>query len=129
MLAGLSGTTKRTPRALRRPRGFCYWGRNDRRGRPFAANLAQAGRIAQTASYGSHGGNDRDGPWAADGYRPGSAGRAHCAARARPKNRKQIEIPDMYPLLPVEWMVGAVEFVCYFFTVLVALFGCLMVRP
>ncbi len=35
----------------------------------------------------------------------------------------------MYPLLPVEWMVGAVEFVCYFFTLLVAVLGCLLVRP
>lgn len=35
----------------------------------------------------------------------------------------------MYPILPIELLVGAIELVCYFFTMLAAVAGCLLVRP
>jgi hypothetical protein len=34
----------------------------------------------------------------------------------------------MSPLLPIESMVGTIQFVCYFFTVLAAAFGFMLVR-
>jgi hypothetical protein len=34
----------------------------------------------------------------------------------------------MYPVMPSELMVEAIEFVCYFFTVLAALVGCVLAR-
>ena len=34
----------------------------------------------------------------------------------------------MYPALPSELMVEAIQFMCYFFTVLAALVGCALVR-
>jgi hypothetical protein len=35
----------------------------------------------------------------------------------------------MYPILPTELLLGAIELVCYFFTMLAAVVGCLLVRP
>jgi hypothetical protein len=35
----------------------------------------------------------------------------------------------MSPVLPTELLVGAIELVCFFFTLLAAAFGCLLVRP
>ena len=34
----------------------------------------------------------------------------------------------MYPVMPTELLVGAIELVCYFFTMLAAVLGCLLVR-
>jgi hypothetical protein len=34
----------------------------------------------------------------------------------------------MVPILPTEWMVGSIQFMCYFFTVLTAVFGMLLTR-
>jgi hypothetical protein len=34
----------------------------------------------------------------------------------------------MYPVLPIESMVGAIQFMCYFFTVLAALCGVMLAR-
>ncbi len=34
----------------------------------------------------------------------------------------------MYPVLPSELMVEAIQTMCYFFTVLAALVGCVLVR-
>ncbi len=34
----------------------------------------------------------------------------------------------MYPVLPMESMVAAIEFICYFFTALAAVVGCLLIR-
>ena len=34
----------------------------------------------------------------------------------------------MYPVLPMEWMVDAIHFMCYFITVLTAVFGLMLVR-
>jgi hypothetical protein len=34
----------------------------------------------------------------------------------------------MYPVLPVEPVLGALQFICYFFTVLAVLFGLVLVR-
>ena len=35
----------------------------------------------------------------------------------------------MYPVLPTELLLGAIELVCCFFTMLAAVVGCLLVRP
>ncbi len=34
----------------------------------------------------------------------------------------------MSPVLPIESMLGAIEFVCYFFTILAAVFGFIQLR-
>lgn len=34
----------------------------------------------------------------------------------------------MYPVLPIELVMAAIQFVCYFFTVLAVLFGLVLVR-
>ena len=34
----------------------------------------------------------------------------------------------MHPVLPVELVLGALQFVCYFFTLLAVLFGLVLVR-
>ena len=34
----------------------------------------------------------------------------------------------MYPVLPVELVLGALQFVCYFFTVMALLFGLVLAR-
>ena len=34
----------------------------------------------------------------------------------------------MYPVLPVELVLGALQFVCYFFTLMAVLFGLVLVR-
>jgi hypothetical protein len=34
----------------------------------------------------------------------------------------------MYPTLPVESMASAIQFICYFFTVLMAVFGFMLNR-
>jgi hypothetical protein len=34
----------------------------------------------------------------------------------------------MYPVLPMESMVGGIQFVCYFLTVLTAVFGVMLFR-
>ena len=34
----------------------------------------------------------------------------------------------MYPTLPTELLVEGIQFMCYFFTMLAALVGCVMVR-
>ena len=34
----------------------------------------------------------------------------------------------MYPVLPVELVLAALQFVCYFFTVMAVLFGLVLVR-
>jgi hypothetical protein len=35
----------------------------------------------------------------------------------------------MYPVLPTELLLGAIELLCYFFTLMAAAVGCLLVRP
>ena len=34
----------------------------------------------------------------------------------------------MYPVIPVEFVLGALQFVCYFFTVMALLFGLVLAR-
>jgi hypothetical protein len=34
----------------------------------------------------------------------------------------------MYPVLPIELFLGAIQFVCYFFTVMAIFFGLVLVR-
>jgi hypothetical protein len=36
--------------------------------------------------------------------------------------------PVMYPVLPTELMIDAIQFMCYFFTMLAALVGCVLAR-
>ena len=54
-------------------------------------------------------------------------GEARAACRQRAKGIKQSSAP-MYPVLPNELMIEAIQMMCYFFTALAALVGCALVR-
>jgi hypothetical protein len=48
--------------------------------------------------------------------------------RARGAHSQFREDP-MYPVLPIELVLGAIQFACYFFTALTVFFGLVLVRP